>query len=290
LFHNQGQLRTLEIKKSSFQEGSLVTRLVFVSAILVFLFALPRQSFAQVFRMDAVELLPTGAGTTGQVLGKTIPAIPSDWPATFTFKNVEGGGCTATAIGQKVILTAAHCVQDGSTGLVSTKAFSAQVTCFHHPNYPRDISSDFALCAVNGVIPKLGSGFERINSDPELLPSITTIILLGYGCLQPGGADRSFGTLYQGSADVQKLPGNDNFIIAAGDAAVCFGDSGGGAFSSASPATRRLIGVNARGDISKTSWLASTSGPVFTNWARQWSADHGVQICGLAAMAQGCAG
>jgi hypothetical protein len=64
---------------------------------------------AQEFRMDATELLPTGA--SGQILGKTVPATPSNWPATFTFKNVEGGGCTATAVGQKVILTAAHCVR-----------------------------------------------------------------------------------------------------------------------------------------------------------------------------------
>jgi len=259
------------------------------SHLLSFAFGLALTSLcsAQEFKMNAVELMPSGAAT-GQVLGKAVPAKLSDWPATFTFKNAAGAGCTATAVGQRVILTAAHCVTHGSIGTVATKSTTAQVQCSHHPNYPADISNDFALCVVSGTLPKLG--YEQLNADAAILQEMPTVILLGYGCLQPGGVDRNFGTLYQGAADLISVPKNDNFILASGDAAVCFGDSGGGAFSSTDPASRRLIGVNSRGDISRTSWLASTTGSSFLQWAKQWSAELGVMICGLSTAAQGCNG
>jgi len=260
---------------------------ILITPFFVFMMVVPpRAGHGQDFRMDSTALGTLGGG--GQVLGKTVAADLKKWPATFTFKNAEGGGCTATAIGQKVILTAAHCVKNGATGLVALARASVQVTCSHHPKYPDDISSDFALCVAQNPLPDLG--YQRVNTDPALVNVDATIVLLGYGCLQPGGVDRSFGTLYQGTADVQRLTGPDNFIIVSGDSAVCFGDSGGGAFSADSVATRLLIGVNARGDISKTSWLASTSSPTFIDWAKKWSGDKGAAICGISNSAQGCGG
>lgn len=254
------------------------------------IFALLSPAQAQEFKMDSTDspLL----GTTGQVLGKdAAPANPLNWPATFTFKNSEGGACTATAIGQKVILTAAHCVTNGQSGTASTSSTSAKVTCFHHPDYPDDISADFALCSLEDgkALPKFIGGYERINTDAAVVPIFSKVILLGYGCLQPGGIDRNFGSLYQGPAEIRRLPKNDNFILVAGDAAVCFGDSGGGAFSAAS-ADRKLIAVNARGDISRNSWLASTHRALFVDWARKWSSDKKIHICGIDAAAQDCRG
>src|SRR5260370_3612640 len=110
-----------------------------IAGLIIAILGLTTQASAQGLKLDSVGLFPDD-GAQGQVLGDgSVPANPKDWPSTFIFKNSEGGGCTATAVGQKVILTAAHCVKNGATGEVRTTTTTAQVSCLHHPNYPSSI-------------------------------------------------------------------------------------------------------------------------------------------------------
>ena len=62
-----------------------------------------------------------------QIIGGTL-SDTADWPATFVF-NVIDNPCTSTAIGPKVILTAAHCITDGAKGLIKYGNFQTGVTC-----------------------------------------------------------------------------------------------------------------------------------------------------------------
>jgi len=91
-------------------------------AILVSL-CTPRQGFAQVFRRMPTELLPTGA--QGQVLERLYPppfGMARNVYIPRTLKEVMY--CAGyRSEGQS---TAAMPSRDGSTGLVSTKDFSAQ--------------------------------------------------------------------------------------------------------------------------------------------------------------------
>lgn len=242
---------------------------------------------AQTFTMQAVTDLPTKPA--GQVIGGT-PADPAKWPATFVFRNSSGGGCTATAIGRQVAITAAHCLENGAKGFISVSSFKASVVCNHHPAYPADISADFALCLIDKQLPKLGNGFERINAKDTEVPTLAEkIILLGYGCTEIGGVDRNFGTLYEGIATVDQRPNKDLYFRTNG-AALCFGDSGGGAYYLTNPAgtVRRLFGINSRGDISSNSWISTTSNKSFSDWSRNWGGANNVRICGLDVNAEDC--
>lgn len=222
------------------------------------------------------------------------PASAKDWPATFLFRNSDGAGCTATAVGKRVLLVAAHCIEDGAVGTAELGDFVTDVRCNRHPNYPDDISADFTLCVAADGIPMPSEGtFETINTTDPGTPQINQqVTLLGYGCRTVGGGDASFGSLYKGNAAVLRRETN-LYAVTSGGAAVCFGDSGGGAYVAAKVGVpigqlRRLWGVNSRGDISQNSWIATTANPVFVTWATQWANQNSVQICGLNGAGQEC--
>lgn len=239
---------------------------------------------AQSLDMKDVGSLPT-PDVSPQVIGGE-SANPANWPATLIFRNQTGGGCTATVIGPRVVLTAAHCIENGANGRVTVGKTTTDVVCNHHGDYPARISADFALCLLSAVLPRLP--YEKVNMDSSLPQQATKLRLLGYGCLTQGGGDRSFGALFQGWADVVNR--EDLYAVTQGGAALCFGDSGGGAFAYSSPAeTKRvLVAVNSRGDVSRYSWVSTTGSASFSNWARSWAANNNVTICGMHDQVEGC--
>ena len=220
-------------------------------------------------------------------------AEPADWPATFVLQQPSTRPCSSTAVGRRVILTAAHCVTNGARGIVEVGGARIPVTCRHHPAYRGDssvqyeVSADFALCHLDNNLP--GAVFERISVDSALLALGTTIRLLGFGCTKDFGADHRFGTLYEGDAPVSSLPRDQNYyLITSGDAAVCFGDSGGSAYLKESTGRRFVVAVNSRSDYQRESWLSATGLRGFETWARQWSNERSVKICGIHPEAEGC--
>lgn len=240
----------------------------------------------------AFELeLPEAAGVgTPQVIGGAQVTDPGDWPATFIFRGPLGS-CTATAVGDRVILTAAHCIEHEETGGVRIGDELVPIQCFHHPGYDNgNQTTDFALCLAQTAM----SGFPfEVVSTAIAFPRVgDPVLLLGFGCTEEGGHDGGFGTLFRGTATTVRRPQGENIdTVTQGGAAVCFGDSGGAAYFLLSPnsTTRRsVIAVNSRGDISKFSFLSTLATPQFVDWAIEWGNKHGVAICGLNIQARGC--
>lgn len=238
---------------------------------------------------DVIEFrtpLPTPG--TPQVLGEAIETGPEVWPATFIFIAHEKG-CTSTAVGDQVVLTAAHCVLDGDKAQVKIGENFVDVVCDRHPGYIDNGTIDFALCLVETEMK--GFEFETIGTSIANPRIGTTVTLLGYGCREKGGFDKKFGQLFMGRADVVRLPiGNDLDTISKGSAAVCMGDSGGAAYLdlNVSGSRRIIFAINSRGDISQYSYLASMSTATFVDWAFAWATAHRVEICGLNLSAKGC--
>jgi hypothetical protein len=217
------------------------------------------------------------------------PANPKEWPATF-YALSRIGACTSSLVSAKVLLTAAHCVKDGARVTISKGGQEYSSVCTHAPSYQANHTADYALCLLDGGGVS-GIAYERINTDPSRLRIQQEILLTGFGCTQPGGG-RSDGIYRIGEANITHLPAaENNDIITKGEAALCFGDSGGAAYliSGASGQQSRVqVGINSRGNIDDTSYLSSTSTQGALSFFTNWSNNNGVRICGLHTDAQGC--
>jgi hypothetical protein len=238
---------------------------------------------------EAFAMKPGDPVFRGEIAGpESREANATQWPSTFVFRSATDTECTATAIGEQAILTAAHCVEPLDAGTVEIDRRLHNVSCKHHTSYPRAPSADFALCLVTPSLPIPALGFEVVNTAASATTQGTQIKLLGFGCRYPGGADQRFGRLSEGDAAVLEV--RTDYLVTGGGAAVCLGDSGGGAYIAidADGIRRRLVAVASYGDLNNLSWLSMTAGSLFITWAKGWSQDHNVVICGLHESARGC--
>lgn len=245
---------------------------------------------------------PASSGTDAdpQVVGGEPVRDPDVWPATFQYVSANGGLCTATAVGPRVILTAAHCLGGRTRGAITVGDASIEVTCTSHPRFrfvawahvPEVESPDFALCSTAQEL-KLPV-YETISTALADARVGEDVILLGNGCSAEGATDH--GVLRQGQARVVKLPEpsvGDLFRMTEGANALCPGDSGGAMFferrSCPKIGCRVIIGVNAQVNFSNlVSYFADVTTREFFEWADQWAGEAGLAICGVHARATGC--
>ena len=120
--------------------------------------------------------------------------------------------------------------------------------------------------------------------------------LLGFGCTEAGGGVSPI--LFVGQATVTSLsvpgassnPANtmQEYIVAQGGPALCQGDSGGAAYNSPDP-SRKISGVNSRGNIATVSFLTRTSDPHNKDFFKSFSGPpNNVEICGITPGAKNC--
>lgn len=213
------------------------------------------------------------------------PADANDWPASV-YARAGSAACSATLVGDRVLFIASHCVNDGGSVSFTAHANAYTATCNQHPDYKGNETADWALCLVNR--PVTGVPFEVLGVGIPVTQN-QDLLLSGYGCIKPGGGGGNDGIFRIGNASVKGLPSGKSYdIVTKGGAALCFGDSGGAAYSLQEKA-RYIVGVNSRGDISSMSYLPAVSSQTFVTWARTWAtSSSNVRICGLHSDALGC--
>jgi len=227
------------------------------------------------------------AGGVGQVVGGTRQETVA-WPATLKFfqtVNSRSFACTATIIGPRVVLTAAHCISHEAIAKIQLPTGEALITCHHHPYYDGVLGADLALCLAAADIPT-NALHERIDLNVASVRRNTNLFLLGYGCRKEVDSTTS-GILYGGISPVRDMPLEDfDHYRTFGGVSICPGDSGGAAYSltdeSLPTGRRSIIGVNS-GYLAgqSTSYLTPLSRPLLATFIRDWAARNGVAICGV---------
>jgi hypothetical protein len=180
-------------------------------------------------------------------------------------------------------------VGNGATATVRRAGRDHRSVCTHADDYQANVTADWALCHFDA--PLTGIRYERISIDPRLVGVGSELLLTGFGCTRTDGTGGNDGIYRIGEAAVARLPRGDNHdIVTRGSAALCFGDSGGPAFTFLDPQKRRRVqvSVNSRGNIQDTSHLSSLSTPAAIRFLREWSARNGARICGLHGDAPNC--
>lgn len=217
------------------------------------------------------------------------PADPKEWPASVYASMPLGNGataqCSATVVGEQTLLIASHCVRNGAMAHFSIGPNQYSGVCAHGPGYPSNSTADWTLCYISKKVS--GIEYESFLSDATLISVGKQVQLTGYGCTSPGGGGGNDGIFRIGEANVQQMPSGRDYDTVTQGAALCFGDSGGAAYVW-DGSDRYIFGVNSRGNIHDTSYLASTYVDVFTNFAKAWATKKATAICGINSNAVGC--
>ncbi len=215
----------------------------------------------------------------GQVVNSDSRFAPSQLPATFTARFKDGSFCTATLVGPRVLLTAAHCIDQkvrndegvwttvpGGIRLAGEAASRPFKSCQMAPAYiaskpklvpaPRN-SHDFALCELTEVVPLKAESLELKGALASSMP----LLIAGYGCSEEDLAGGKIpprptsGLILRAGMNrirAEKIASWITLIgrVGTSDAVICPGDSGGGAYKGATLQARaysegwRLVAVN----------------------------------------------
>jgi hypothetical protein len=218
-----------------------------------------------------------------------IGGVPADitlWPASVYMSNEDGAACSSTLIGDRVLLSASHCVKQGGVIEFTAGANKYSARCEQHPEYKGNTTADWALCLIDR--PVTGITFERLATMQGIRVG-DKVRLTGYGCTRAGGGGGNDGIFRIGIAEVTSTPNGKNYdVVTKGGAALCFGDSGGAAYVEFKDGSREVFGVNSRGNIKNISYLPSVANGTMQSFAKDFASKHGVQICGITPRATAC--
>lgn len=229
-----------------------------------------------------LTLISCGSKAKGQdaanptlIGGKPAPVGSFDPVVYISMSN--GGRCSATIVGDRALITAAHCSR--SEGRVTFQHNKNQYSaiCTGNPRYPRE-DYDVSMCIIDRNV----ASVKAASIKTEQVKLKETVTMSGYGCIRPGGSGGNDGILRYGDVDVISFTRFD--FVTKGLVASCFGDSGSGVFSKIKDLLNDQlwqVGVVSKGNIQDTSYTANLAVTENSSWIKSWSETKKVSVCGI---------
>jgi len=203
------------------------------------------------------------------------PVAPGEYPEVI-YISMKGGKCSASIVGPRTVLTAAHCARKGAKVTFQHNQNQYTAICNAPAAYPRQ-DHDISVCLVDK---ELAKPYASLASEgPKTGDNMS---LIGYGCTRPGGGGGNDGVLRVGQSTVTGFSTWD--IITKKNSALCYGDSGGPAFKLIGDPVNEhhyVLGVNSKGDIRSTSYLSKIYSDASKAFLTAWAEQNKAEICGL---------
>lgn len=201
--------------------------------------------------------------------------VPDGTFSQVVTAQVNGSTCSATQVGPRAFITAAHCGRSGSSVSLTTESGSLNGTFFQSPLYPNP-DHDLALIVTDTEAKALPLNIGKGVAAHEKL------LILGHGCTQSGGSGGLSG-LYMGEATLKKDTG---FEFITSGAAVCYGDSGGPALAKVD-GQYHVLGIHSKGNIKDTNYHTNLGSPASQRFLLDEASKSGISICGINAQCKG---
>lgn len=193
--------------------------------------------------------------------------------------------CTATVVGPRVLVTAAHCGTYGATSEFFYEGEKFSGTFEPSPLYAID-KHDLAVVVLD--TPLKGAKPFSIGGASKLGMSLQ---MLGYGCTSKEMDRKTSGKLHSGMTEVTRISAFDYLLVSMTPtgALLCPGDSGGPSFVTVD-GKQRVIGVHSSVGTMESDEKALVAGPNMdtrtdheesTAFFKDIAAYHKVEICGV---------
>lgn len=228
--------------------------------------------------VPADRILLSYASDNGDIVpvlinGEEVPL--ADWPTVVRIQT-GNAGCTATIVGPKVLVTAAHCGTNGATSAFTLDGTRYEGKFQRSSLYPNQ-DHDVAVIILNTAVPK---DKVKIYASVGGTPVVgAKIWLLGYGCINAGGGGGNDGKLRAGFATITSFSGYD--VVSSSGAALCFGDSGGPGMVDNNKDKPVVMTVNSKGDIRTTNYTTNLAKAESQTFLRKVATDSSLEICGI---------